>query len=114
MKDNRTPAPRPVGLVTILAIFAGFALFLLVLKWTYLRHPATDPYAWTPENLTKDLAWKATPASRLDYVAQLHDQQNKQLQSYGWTDQKAGVVHLPIDRAMELVIAQSGSSSSSK
>src|SRR5882672_1994141 len=33
--------------------------------------------------------------------------QEKQLNSYGWVDEKAGVAHIPIDRAMEL-IAQRG------
>ncbi|HEY7098122.1 MAG TPA: hypothetical protein VH437_15455 [Terriglobales bacterium] len=26
------------------------------------------------------------------------------LNSYGWVDQKAGIVHIPIDRAMELIV----------
>ena len=33
--------------------------------------------------------------------------QEDQLNSYGWVDQKAGVAHIPIERAMEL-IAQRG------
>jgi hypothetical protein len=32
--------------------------------------------------------------------------QENQLNSYGWVDQKAGVVHIPIDRAMELIVQQ--------
>jgi hypothetical protein len=111
MSDSRLPSPRPVGLVTILAIFAGFALFLLILDLTYLRHPAQDPYAWTPEKLSKDMEWRATPESRLYTLDQLKEKQNKQLQSYGWTDQKAGTVQLPIDRAEELIIAQYRTSS---
>ncbi len=34
-------------------------------------------------------------------------QQDETLSSYGWVDQNAGVVHIPIDRAMQL-IAQRG------
>ena len=34
-------------------------------------------------------------------------QEEKTLHSYGWMDQQAGVVRIPIDRAMELV-AQRG------
>ena len=30
-------------------------------------------------------------------------QEEKQLNSYGWVDQKAGVVHVPIERAMQLM-----------
>jgi hypothetical protein len=30
--------------------------------------------------------------------------EEQQLNSYGWVDQKAGTVHIPIDRAMELLV----------
>src|ERR1700723_1564705 len=30
--------------------------------------------------------------------------QEDQLNSYGWVDQKAGVAHIPIERAMELIV----------
>jgi hypothetical protein len=30
------------------------------------------------------------------------------LHGYGWVDPKAGVIHVPIERAMELVVAESG------
>ncbi|HEY4843693.1 MAG TPA: hypothetical protein VIH78_17110 [Terriglobales bacterium] len=31
-------------------------------------------------------------------------EQEEQLNSYGWVDQKAGVAHIPIERAMELIV----------
>jgi hypothetical protein len=34
----------------------------------------------------------------------LRTHENKVLNSYGWVDKKAGVVHMPIDRAMDLVL----------
>ena len=37
------------------------------------------------------------------------EKQAKQAASYAWVDQKAGVVQLPIDRAMELTAAHYGS-----
>ncbi len=36
------------------------------------------------------------------------DAQRRKLESYGWVDRKAGVVHIPVDRAMDLVV-QGGS-----
>jgi hypothetical protein len=30
--------------------------------------------------------------------------QEKELNSYGWVDEKAGVAHIPIERAMELIV----------
>jgi len=42
-----------------------------------------------------------------ELVAQRADQQ-EQLNSYRWIDEKAGIVGLPIERAMELVVAREG------
>jgi hypothetical protein len=33
-------------------------------------------------------------------------QEQAWLHSYGWVDEAAGVVHIPIERAMELVVAR--------
>jgi len=39
-----------------------------------------------------------------DELNDLRLQEEKTLNSYGWLDQKAGVAHIPIERAMELVV----------
>jgi hypothetical protein len=44
---------------------------------------------------------QVTPAQDLQHY---RDQQNAVLNSYGWVDQKAGVVRIPIDRAMDLLL----------
>ncbi|HET9696108.1 MAG TPA: hypothetical protein VFP40_04515 [Terriglobales bacterium] len=44
-----------------------------------------------------------------DDVADMNNflsQQNQALSSYGWVDQKAGVVHIPIDQAMKNIVQQ--------
>ncbi len=45
------------------------------------------------------------PAPRLEVNerSQLND---KRLNTYGWVDQKAGIAHIPIDRAMDLIAQQ--------
>ena len=35
-------------------------------------------------------------------LKELHSQEDRILSTYGWTDKKAGLVRIPIDRAMEL------------
>jgi hypothetical protein len=35
-------------------------------------------------------------------LQQLHADEDRMLSTYGWVDQKTGVVHIPIDRAMDL------------
>jgi hypothetical protein len=39
-----------------------------------------------------------------DQINSVRLEEEEQLHSYGWTDEKAGVVHIPIERAMELTV----------
>lgn len=39
-----------------------------------------------------------------DRAATLREEKERRLHSYGWVDRKAGLAHIPIDRAMELVL----------
>lgn len=41
-------------------------------------------------------------------AALTRDAQLKYLHSYGWVDRKAKTIHVPIEKAMEMVIAQQG------
>jgi hypothetical protein len=71
--------------------------------------PTTStPQNQAAENLPKDLAWKSTPATRKQALAELREKQAKQAATYAWVDKKAGVVQLPIERAMELTAQQYG------
>lgn len=54
---------------------------------------------------------KEPPSPRLQTqpfkdVYLLKEGQNERLDSYGWTDKAAGVVHIPIDRAIDLTLRQ--------
>jgi hypothetical protein len=40
-------------------------------------------------------------------LARLRAEQQELLSSYGWVDREGGVVHVPIERAMELVAGES-------
>lgn len=107
MSNPPSISPRPVSLVTIVFVFVLFAAFLFVVGRYYTPAPAA-PQNQAAENLPKDLEWKATPASRQAALAALREKQAKQAASYAWIDQKAGVVQLPIARAMELTVQQFG------
>ncbi len=109
MSNPTAISPRPVSLVTIVFVLVLFAAFGLLVSRYY--HPsAVAPYNQQAENMPKDgsLDWKATPASRKKARLDLLEKQTKQGTSYGWVDQKAGVVQLPIERAMELTVQQYG------
>jgi hypothetical protein len=106
MTDAPAPEPRPVSLVAVLAVFVLLSPYWLVSERLYVRHRAPAPQNQAPDNLPKDMAWRATPADRRAYLADLKEKQAKQGGSYGWVDRKTGVVQLPIDRAMQLIVQE--------
>jgi hypothetical protein len=108
MTDASTPSARPVSVFAVAAIFLLMALYGLIAMRVYLPHRAPAPQNESPENLSKDLAWRATPEDRRAYLADLRKRQGDQGRAYGWVDKKAGAVQLPIERAMELVVKESG------
>jgi hypothetical protein len=110
MTEPSIPAPRPVSLVAVFAVFLLLSLFGVLAEKVYLPGRPALPQNETPENLSKDMAWKATPETRRAYLADLRKKQGEQAAAYGWVDQKNGVVQLPIRRAMELVIQEHGGS----
>src|SRR5437763_17087106 len=111
MSDHAAMPARPVSLFTIAFLLSIFAAFLLVIRWFY--HPASTPAFVAPaENIPKDLAWRADRASRQKTLHEVREAEAKKAGSYGWVDQKAGVVELPSERAMELTVEKYGSKSS--
>ncbi|HVU24440.1 MAG TPA: hypothetical protein VHE13_09975 [Opitutus sp.] len=91
--SDQSPAPR-APLVTILAVFVLFVFFLVAVWLVYLPRD-TGPF---PDDGIH------SAAQRKQNLADLRAKHAAELAGYGWVDQKAGVVQLPIDRAMELTI----------
>lgn len=60
----------------------------------------------TQDYVEKKFSDNGAPLLEVDERGQLHKyvlDQEKHLNSYGWVDEKAGVAHIPIARAMELM-----------
>ncbi len=94
---SSAPASASSFTATLLAVVGGFAIFLLILLVAYLPNkaePAGDGVK--------------TPAERKAALAELRGKERTAATTYGWVDQPAGVVRLPIDRAIELTIQQYG------
>ena len=85
---------KSAPLVTILTVMAGFALFLVVIHYVYVPRQTG---VYTDDGMH-------TAAQRAENLAKLRAAQSKQAGAYAWVDQKAGIVQLPIDRAMELTV----------
>jgi hypothetical protein len=47
-----------------------------------------------------------TPADRAKILADHREAEHEQATKYGWVDQKAGLVRLPLERALELTVRE--------
>jgi len=107
MSDSSTTPVRPVSLFTTIFVLALFVSFLLFVRYYY--QPATvAPQNDVADNLPEDSAWRATNASRRAVLEELRQKEAIQVTSYNWVDRDAGVVQLPIERAMELTAEKYG------
>jgi hypothetical protein len=115
-------APRPI-LLFLLSLAAGCVLVYFVLRGMYsyldsyenhhqpVQNPLVQPAkADTRVVLPGEVVQFPQPRLETDERREINDfreREEQTLNSYGWLDQSAGVVHIPIDRAMQLV-AQRG------
>ena len=106
MTDSKTTAQQPVSPTAIIGILLLMCLFGLATVRVYTHHRSSVPQNEAPDNLPEEMAWKATPETRRDALDKLRDREAYQSETYDWVDQKAGVVRLPIERAMELVVQE--------
>jgi len=88
------PTPKSGFFVTAGAVIGGFLIFVLILVIAYLPNkPAPLPEG------TK------TPEERAVILRELRAKETAASTSYGWVDQTKGVVRIPIERAMQLTVA---------
>ena len=91
------------GVTFSLAI--AMVLWLVYGMFQYLAH---HPTVITPSNpMAESERQQFPPAPRIEAhpaieMEELRKQEDGILSTYGWTDKKAGVVRIPIERAMEL------------
>jgi hypothetical protein len=93
----------------------GIGLFLLIVVVLFAMRSMFDHFSNTqqlgppasPFEETRTLP--AAPRLQVHPVQelkQLRDGENEKLDSYGWVDQKAGIARIPVDRAMDLLLAR--------
>lgn len=87
--DLNTPAVAVVGLVGAIVVFAIIVLLMVVFQRVESR-----------QRYLKDVS------RAYSQVSQLTTDQQGRLASYGWVDQKKGIAHIPVSRAMDLVATE--------
>ena len=86
--------PHRTPVFTALIVIACFAAFAWLAKKIY------SPHAYT----VQQVEGVRTPADRKALLAEHREKEQAEAAGYAWIDQKAGVVRVPIDRAMELTV----------
>ena len=86
--------PHRTPVFTALVVIACFAAFAWLAKRVYAPHA----------HEVQTVAGVLTPADRKARLAEHRAKEQAESTTYGWVDQKAGIVRLPIDRAIELTV----------
>jgi hypothetical protein len=110
----------------IIAFLIGLAVFVIIVhfavtglmrfadEYTHAHQKPKSPLvALTPDTRAvtpAEIAKVPQPRLETDEATEIfgfREEEEERLNTYGWVDQKAGIVHIPIERAMQL-IAQRG------
>jgi len=94
-----------IGLLALVALAMVFMWFLT--SSLYKQEKAGDP---PPPLMVEARVQHQPPNPRLQSdpfveLDLLRAAQDAQLNSYGWVDESTGLAHIPIDRAMDLLVA---------
>lgn len=100
MSNAEIPA-KPATWPLAIAIIGVFAIFLVIMQ---LAHTPVTPLSQA-SNVPENEQWKLTEAGRKGKLVELRGAADATAHSYGWVNRDAGVVHLPVERAIELTLA---------
>lgn len=102
-----------LGIATIVCIFILRGVYEFLDKYERASQPAVNPLITNVPEDTRHVAPRypqtAFPDPRLeeDERTQLNGirtEEEKTLYSYGWVNEQQGIVRIPIDRAMDLIV----------
>lgn len=84
---------------------------LIGMKFTFDHFKKVQPLGATTSPMVSETEQTLPPAPRLQAqphvdLAEFCALQQQSVNSYSWIDQQAGIVHIPIDRAMDLILEQ--------
>jgi hypothetical protein len=100
-----------LGVTGIIVHLAGWWIFDFLLAREQARKQSEFP-------LAAEERGRLPPEPRLEEIDRLHAQENdvrpsdpraeeqSRLSTYGWVDQKAGIIRIPIDEAMRIIVEE--------
>ena len=87
---------------TALAVVGVFVIFLLILVIAHRPAVPLDQIASAPV----EEQWRFSAEGRKAHLAEMRGQEQTQSKTYKWLDKDAGLVQIPVERAMELTVAE--------
>ena len=87
-----------VGTIVVCVMLAWFLRFLIATENPGQRNPLAPERSVPPAPRVEVHPW--------EQIHQLRSREDEVLKGYGWLDKSKGLVHIPIDRAMELTLQQ--------
>ncbi len=89
-------------LLAVLSMAAMGGLFYYLTNREAIADTSRSPLA-AERSLPPAPHLQVSPASDIE---QLHADENKRINTYGWVDKEQGVVRIPVEKAMEIVATQ--------
>jgi hypothetical protein len=100
-----------LALVTVAIYFIVFGMYRFLDTYEKAHQPAMSPMVTPPVDtrVVTDTDTQAFPGPRLEKdegtnFRESLENQDRKLATYDWVDQDKGIVQIPIDRAMELIV----------
>ncbi len=102
-----------LAVVTVICLFGIKGLYLYLDAREKAEQPAVNPLVTNvptdTRHIEREYPQSAFPSPRLEQFEGVELDQDlvgeeNTLYSYGWVDEKAGTVHIPIERAMDLLV----------
>jgi len=105
IRDTNIPALSAFGVAIVLTIAATMLFCFVVFRIyqnTMSMGPLATPYA-SSRQLPPEPRLQTSP--RMDLEDYLNTQRNE-LDGYSWVDRQSGILRIPVERAMELLLKQ--------
>ena len=108
IRSEKTDADASAIVRFLVYLVIGTVGVVVLLRWMFTTLVVVEQRQQPPPPVMKVEAPPQPPLPRLEIdpptdLARYRDEQRKGLESYGWVDRPARVVHIPIEEAMRIV-----------
>jgi len=108
IRSEKTDADASSIVRFLVYLVLGTVVVVILLRWMFVTLVVVEQRQQPPPPVMKAEVPPQPPLPRLEIdppadLARYRDEQRTGLESYGWVDRPAGVVHIPIEDAMRIV-----------